>query len=59
MYPYLGRHFSSPGHIGFLNNGSVTFKGKTNPSDLSKREIFWREILMTMAPYGLNIKESD
>ena len=29
-----------------------------DPSDPLKRENFWRETLMTMAPYGLNIEDS-
>ena len=37
---------------GFLNNVSVTFLDKTDPSDPLKCENFWRETLMTMAPYG-------
>ena len=51
-------HFSSPGHNGFLNAVSVTFIDKTNPYDLLKPENLWRESLMTLAPYGLNIKDS-
>ena len=51
-------HFSSPGHNGFLNYVSVTFIDKTDPSDPLKRENFWRETLMTMAPYELNIEDS-
>ena len=42
----------------FLNDVSVTFIDKTDPSDPLKRENFWREIRMTMAPYGLNIEDS-
>ena len=51
-------HFSSPGHNGFLNDVSLTFIDKTDPSDPLKRENFWRETLMTMGPYGLNIEDS-
>ena len=58
MQEHLFRHFSSPGHIGFLNDVSVTFTDKTDPSDPLKRENLWRETLMTMAPYGLNIGDS-
>ena len=54
----LVRHFSSPDHNGFLNDVSVTFIDKTDPSDPLKRENFWRETLMTMAPYGFNIEDS-
>ena len=37
---------------------SVTFIDKTEPSDLLKREDYWRSTLKTMAPFGLNIEES-
>ena len=50
-------HFSNPGHNGFLNDVSVRFIDKTNPSDPLKYENFWQEILMTMAPYEFNIKD--
>ena len=59
MYPKkLFLHFSSPGHNGFLNAVSVTFIDKTDPDDLLKRENLWRESLMTLTPYGLNIEDS-
>ena len=29
-----------------------------DPSDPLKREIFWRQTFMTMAPYGLKIEDS-
>ena len=47
MQEHLFRHFSSPspGHF-------------SDPSDPLKREIFWRQTLMTMAPYGLKIEDS-
>ena len=51
-------HFSSPGHNGFLNDVSLTFINKIDSSDPLKRENFWRETLMTMGPYGLNIEDS-
>ena len=58
MQENLFRHFSSPGHNGFLNDVSVTFIDKTDPSDHLKGEDFWRETLMARAPYGLNIEDS-
>ena len=30
---------------------------KTDPSDLTRREEFWRNKLKTLAPYGLNVEE--
>ena len=55
MQQHLFWHFSSAGHNGFLNDVSVTFIEKTDPSDPLKRENFWQEKLLTIAPYGLNI----
>ena len=49
MQEHLFRHFSSPGHHGFLNDVSVTFIDKTDPSDPLKREHFWRETLTTIS----------
>ena len=55
MQEHLYRHFSSPGHRGFLNDVSVTLIDKTDGSDPKKREDYWMKTLKTMAPYGLNI----
>ena len=55
---HLFRHFSSPRHNGFLNDVSITFIDKTDPSDPLKREDFWRKTLKTMASFGLNIEDS-
>ena len=40
MQENLFRHFSSPGHNGFVNDVSVTFIDKTDPSDHLKGEDF-------------------
>ena len=45
-------------HCDFLEDVSLTFKDKTDPSDPLKREDYWRSTLKTMAPFGLNIEES-
>ena len=58
MQEHLYRHFSSPGHRGFLNDVSVTLIDKTDGSDPKKREDYWMKTLKTMAPYGLNIVDS-
>ena len=57
MQEHLFRHFSSPGHSGFFNDVSITFIDKTDTSNPLKRENFWPEVLMTIAPYGLNIED--
>ena len=38
MQEHLYRHFSSPGHRGFLNSVPVTLIDKTDGSDPKKRE---------------------
>ena len=43
---------------GFLNDVSITFIDKTDPSDPLRREDYWRQTLKTMVPYGLNIEDS-
>ena len=52
MQEHLYRHFSSPGHRGFINGVSVTLIHKTHGSDSKKREIYWMKIVKSMAPYG-------
>ena len=56
LQEHLFRHFSSPGDNGFLNDVSVTFIDKTNPSDPLKRENYWRETLWLWRPMGLILK---
>ena len=58
MQEHLYRHFSSPGHRGFLNDVSVTLIDKTDGSDPKKREDYWMKTLKTITPYGLNIEDS-
>ena len=58
MQEHLFKHFSRPGHNEFLNDVSITFIDKTDPSDPLKREDYWRRTLKTMAPIGLNSEES-
>ena len=58
MQGHLFRHFLILGHNGFLNDVSLTFIDKTDPSDPLKREDYWRRTLKTMAPFRLNIEDS-
>ena len=55
---HLFNHFCASDHSGFLEDVSLTFIDKTDPSDPLKREDYWRSTLKTMAPFGLNIEES-
>ena len=54
MQEHLFSHFSMAGHDEFLNDVSITFIDKTDPSDTLRKEDYWRK---TMAPYGLNIED--
>ena len=58
MQQHIFEHFSSNDHTGFLEDVSITFIDKTDPSDPLKREDYWRSILKTLSPNGLNIEES-
>ena len=51
-------HFSMAGHDGFLNDVSITFIDKTDPSDSSRGKGYWRQTLKTTVPYGLNIEDA-
>ena len=42
----------------FLNTVSVTFIDKTDPSNPLEREQYWRHILQTNTPYGLNVADN-
>ena len=50
-------HFLSEGHNGLIDDVEIVFIDKTDPSDPTRREEFWRNKLKTLAPYGLNVEE--
>ena len=54
MQPKLFEHFHSEEHNGFLQDCSITLTDKTDDSDPTRREEYWRVVLKTVAPYGLN-----
>ena len=58
MQQNLFNHFCTSRHGAFLDDISITFIDKTDPSDLLKREDYWRRTYKTMTPFGLNIEES-
>ena len=58
MQQHLFNHFCTSGHAGFLDDVSITFIDKTDPSDPLKRQDYWKHTLKTMALFGLNIEES-
>ena len=58
MQQHLFNHFCNSGHAEFLDDVSIKFTDKTDPSDPLKREDYWRYMLKTMAPFRLDIEES-
>ena len=58
MQEHLYEHFCDSEHSGFLNDVSITFIDKTDPTNPLQREDYWKHTLKTFAPYGLNIKEN-
>ena len=53
MQPELFENFAAD-HTCFLNDCSITLIDKTDGSDLTRREEYWRKVLRASAPYGLN-----
>ena len=51
-------YFCTSDDGGFLEDVSLTFEDKTDPSVLLSRAHYWRSTLKTMAPPGLNPEES-
>ena len=58
MQEHLFSLFSMAGHDRFLNDVSLTFIDKTDPSDPLQREDYWRQTRKTMVPYEFNIADS-
>ena len=54
MQPELFEHFHSEEYNGFLENCSITLIDKTDGSDPTRREEYWRMVLKAVAPDGLN-----
>ena len=57
MQQHLFEPFISEGHNSFLDDVSIIFIKKTDPKDTNKREHYWRHILKTVAPQGLNVED--
>ena len=58
MKQHLFEHSSEEGHHGFLEDVSITSIDKTDSSNPLQRENYWRSVLKTRAPWGLNVKAS-
>ena len=52
---HVFEHFNGDGHSGFLENVSIIFIDKTDPSNPEKRENYWIQTLTIMVPWGLNV----
>ena len=66
MQEHVYEHFCD-NDSGFLNDVSITFIDKTDPTNPLQREAYlesipwnynWKHTLKTFAPYNLNIKEN-
>ena len=51
MQPLVFEYFSSNDHSGFLEDCSITLIDKTDGSDPTRREEYWRTVLKTITPY--------
>ena len=52
--PLVFEHFFSNDHNAILEDCSITLIDRTDGSDPNRKEKFWRRILKTITPYGLN-----
>ena len=48
MQQHLFNHFCTSGHAAFLEDVSITFIDKTDPSDPVKTEDYWRLIRLKL-----------
>ena len=54
MQPLVFEQCSSDDHNGFLEDCSITLIDKTDGSDPTRREEYWRRVLKPVTPYWLN-----
>ena len=54
MQPDFFEHFADENYNCFLNDCSITLIDKEDGSDPTRREEYWRKVLKTVAPCGLN-----
>ena len=57
MQKYFHDHFLSESHSSLIDDIEIVFIEKTDPSDPTRREGFWRNKLNTLVPYALNVEE--
>ena len=51
MQPLVLEQFSSNDHNGFLEDYSITLIDKTDGSDPTRSEEYWRRVLKTVTPH--------
>ena len=54
MQPELSEHFVVDNRNCFLTDCSITLNEKKDGSNPTRREEYWKKVLETVAPYGLN-----
>ena len=54
MQPELFEHFPDDNHNCFLNDCRITLIAKTESSDPTRGEEYWRKVVKTVGPYGWN-----
>ena len=57
MQSLVFEHFSSNDHRDFLEDCSTTLTDKTDGSNHTRRKEYWRRVLKSVTPYGLNTKD--
>ena len=57
MQKYFHDHFLSEDYNGLINDVEIVFIDKTDQSDTTRREKFWRNKLKTLAACGVNAEE--
>ena len=55
---HVHEHFCDSEESGSINDFSVTFIDKTNPTNLIQGKNCWKHTFQTSVPYSLNIKEN-
>ena len=55
LQPLLFEHFSSNDHNSFLEDCSITLIDKSDGSDRTRKEEYWRRVLKTVIPDELNV----
>ena len=54
MQADLFEHFASNGHNGFFEDCTIALIDKTDGEDSTRKEEYWRTVLKTVSPHGLN-----